>query len=144
MDLQARLTEDMKAAMKAGDKDRLMVIRMLLSDVKNRDLMPGKPSAEEVVAAYRKKLQKSADEFAKLNKPEEVAKLKAEMAVVDAYLPAKAGPEETERLIDAFLADKNFTEKQFGQAMGAFLKQHGNAVDPAVVNPILRRKLAGK
>ena len=46
MDLQTRLTEDMKTAMKSGQKDRLMVIRMLLSDVKNIDLMPNKPTAE--------------------------------------------------------------------------------------------------
>src|SRR5678815_4047780 len=49
MDLQDRLTEDMKAAMKSGQKDRLQVIRMMLSDVKSRDLMPNKPSSEQVV-----------------------------------------------------------------------------------------------
>jgi uncharacterized protein len=144
MELQERLTEDMKAAMKAGQKDRLMVIRMLLSDVKNRDLMPGKPSAEDVVASYRKKLQKSADEFQKLGKPDEVAKLKQEMEIVDGYLPKKAGPEETEKLVDAFLAGKTFTEKQLGQAMGAFMKQHGAQVDAGIANQLLRQKLAGK
>src|SRR5436305_13245148 len=78
MDLQSRLTEDMKTAMKSGQKDRLMVIRMLLSDVKNIDLMPNKPTAEQVVAAYGKKLHKTVEEYEKLGKPEEVAKLKSE------------------------------------------------------------------
>ena len=50
-DLQSRLTEDMKAALKGGQKERLGVIRMLLSDVKNIDLMPNKPTAEQVVEA---------------------------------------------------------------------------------------------
>ena len=54
MDLQSRLTEDMKSAMKSGQKDRLQVIRMLLSDVKNIDLMPNKPTAEQAVEAYGK------------------------------------------------------------------------------------------
>ncbi len=144
MQLQARLTQDMKAAMKAGQKDRLSVIRMLLSDVKNIDLMPGKPTAEEVVASYRKKLQKSAEEFEKLGKADEVAKLRAEIAIVDEYLPKKLGPEETEKLVDTFLAGQAFTEKQVGQAMGQFMKQHGSSVDAALANQLLRQKLAGK
>jgi len=144
MDLLARLTEDMKAAMKAGQKDRLSVIRMLLSDVKNIDLMPNKPTAEQAVAAYGKKLRKSLEEYNKLGKADEVSKLKGEIAVVDEYLPKKASPEETGKLIDEFLAKNAFTEKQVGQAMGAFMKAHGANVDPAVVNPVIREKLKGK
>src|SRR5687768_7316576 len=128
MDLQTRLTEDMKAALKAGQKDRLSVIRMLLSDVKNIDLMPNKPTAEQVVAAYGKKLGKSVEEYEKINKPDEVAKLKAEIAIVEEYLPKKASAGDTEKLVDDFLATNAFTEKDFGRAMGAFMKAHGAGV----------------
>ncbi len=144
MDLQSRLQEDMKTALKSGQKDRLMVIRMLLSDVKNIDLMPNKPTAEEVVAAYGKKLRKSVEEYEKLGRIEEAARLKSEIAVVEEYLPKKASPEETEALVDAFLATGNFTEKQVGQAMGMFMKSHGSKVEPGMVNGLMRRKLAGK
>lgn len=144
MELQQRLQEDMKTALKAGDKQRLGVIRMLLSDVKNIDLAPKPTTAEEAVAAYAKKLRKSAEEFQKLGKAEEVEKLKYEIGVAEEYLPKKASPEETEKLVDAFLASQSFTEKQVGQAMGAFMKAHGGQVDAAVVNPMLKRKLAGK
>ena len=144
MDLLTRLQDDMKAAMKSGQKDRLSVIRMLISDVKNIDLDPKKPTAEDAVAAYAKKLRKGLEEFEKVGRPEEAAKLRSEIAVVEEYLPKKASPEETERLVDAFLKGKTFTDKQIGQAMGAFLKEHGGKVDGAVVNPILRRRLTGK
>jgi len=144
MELLNRLTEDMKTAMKSGQKDRLGVIRMLLSDVKNIDLMPNKPTAEQVVDAYGKKLRKSMDEYEKIGKPDEVAKLKTELAVVEEYLPKKASGEDTERLVDAFLAKNSFTEKQMGQATGAFMKAHGVAVDKAKANELLRQKLAGK
>ena len=144
MDLLTRLQEDMKAAMKAGQKDRLSVIRMLISDVKNIDLDPRKPTAEDAVAAYAKKLRKSLEEYEKIGRPAEAAQLKSEIAVVDEYLPKKASPAETEKLVDAFLAGKTFTEKQVGQAMGAFLKAHGGQVDGAVANQVLRRRLAGK
>ena len=144
MDLQTRLTEDMKAALKSGQKDRLSVIRMVLSDVKNIDLMPNKPTAEQVVEAYAKKLRKSVEEYEKIGRADEVAKLKGEIAVVEEYLPKKASAEDTERLVDEFLAKNSFTEKQFGQAMGQFMKAHGSQVDPGQANQLLKKKLAGK
>jgi len=144
MDLQTRLQEDMKTAMKAGDKGRLGVIRMLLSDVKNIDLMPGKPTAEQAVEAYAKKLRKSAEEYEKYGKPEEAAKLRNELTIVEQYLPKKASREETELLVDQFLGAHSFTEKQLGQAMGQFMKTHGSQVDAATANQLLRQKLTGK
>src|SRR3954462_8107825 len=114
MDLQTRLIEDMKVAMKSGQKDRLSVIRMLLSDVKNIDLMPAKPTAEQAVAAYGKKLRKSLEEYEKLGKTDEVNKLRFEIGVVDEFLPKKASADETARLVDEFLAGNSFTEKKLG------------------------------
>src|SRR5687768_12274963 len=164
MDLQTRLTEDMKAALKSGQKDRLSVIRMVLSDVKNIDLMPSKPTAEQVVEAYAKKLRKSVEEYERIGRSEEVAKrkgeiavveeyerigrseevakLKGEIAVVEEYLPKKASAADTERLVDEFLAKHPFTEKQFGQAMGQFMKAHGAQVDPGQANQLLKKNLA--
>jgi uncharacterized protein YqeY len=144
MDMRERLTEDMKAAMKSGQKDRLGVIRMLLSDVKNIDLAPKPTTAEDAVAAYGKKLRKSLDEYQKLGRADEVQKLTFEISVVDEYLPKKASAGDTEKLVNDFLAKNAFTEKQVGQAMGAFLKLHGPSVDPALVNQLLRKGLAGK
>jgi hypothetical protein len=141
MDLATRLHEDMKTALKAGDKPRLAVIRMLLSDVKNIDLQPKKTTAEEAVAAYAKKLRKSQEEFQKYGKTDQVEQLKFEISVAESYLPTKASEQETEALLDQFLAGNAFTEKQFGQAMGAFLKANPGRVDAAMVNPMLKRKL---
>ncbi len=144
MELRERLQEDMKTAMKSGQKDRLGVIRMLLSDVKNIDLAPKPLTAEEAVAAYAKKLRKSVEEYEKLGKAEEVQKLRFEISVVDEYLPKKASSGDTERLVNEFLAKHSFGEKQFGQAMGAFMKAHGSTVEPAVANQLLKKALAGK
>jgi uncharacterized protein YqeY len=144
MDLRERLQEDMKTALKSGQKDRLGVIRMLLSDVKNIDLAPKPTTAEDAVAAYGKKLRKSIEEYQKLGKPDEVQKLTFEISVVDEYLPKKASTEQTDKLVNDFLANNAFTEKQFGQAMGAFMKLHGPSVDPALANQLLKKGLAGK
>ncbi len=144
MELLSKLQEDMKTALKSGQKDRLGVIRMLISDVKNIDLAP-KPTTEmEVVAAYGKKLRKSLEEFEKLGKDTEVQKLRFEIAVVDEYLPKKASAAETEQMVHDFLSKNTFTEKQAGQAMGAFMKIHGTVVEPSVVNQLVRKGLSGK
>jgi len=144
MDVQTKLQEDMKTALKSGQKDRLSVIRMLLSDVRNIDLAPKPTTATEAVASYGKKLRKSMEEFEKLGKADEVTKLKFEISVVDEYLPRKASTEDTEKLVTAFLAANSFTEKQAGQAMGAFMKAHGANVDPGQANQLIRKGLAGK
>ncbi len=144
MSLLARLQEDMKTAMKTGQKERLSVLRMLISDVKNIDLQPKKLSEEETVAAYGKKLRKSIEEYEKLGKAPEVAQLKSELAVVEEYLPKKASGEDAEKLVDEFLAKNTFTEKEFGKAMGMFMKAYGGQVDAGAANAVLKRKLAGK
>jgi uncharacterized protein YqeY len=73
-----------------------------------------------------------------------VSQLKKELAVEEEYLPKKASGADTEKLVDEFLGKNSFTEKQFGQAMGAFMKAHGGTVDPGQANALLRKKLAGK
>ena len=118
MNLLERLTQDMKAAMKSGQKERLSVIRMLLSDVKNIDLDPRKPTAEQAVAAYAKKLKKGVEEYEKIGRPDEANQLRSELAIVEEYMPKKASRDETAKLVDKFVDANAFTEKQLGQAMG--------------------------
>lgn len=142
MDLISQLTQDMKAAMKAGNKDRLAVVRMVLNEAKVADL--SKKTPDQAVSAYAKKLAKSIEEYQKYGKSEEARQLQAELAIVQEYLPQKASAEHTEKLVDEFLAANTFTSQQIGQAMGAFMKVHGQQVDAAVANQLLRQKLAGK
>lgn len=142
MELVSRLTEDMKAAMKAGDKERLGVIRMILSDAKVADLK--KITPEQAVDAYAKKLNKGIEEMTKYGRTAEADQLKKELLIVQDYLPKKASTGDTGKLVDEFLAANSFTEKQFGQAMGAFMKAHGSKVDAASANALLKQKLARK
>ena len=144
MSLLINLQDEMKACMKAGNKDRLGVIRMLINEVKTIDLQPNKPTEEQAVAAYAKKLRKSVEEMEKYGKTDDAAKLKVELAIVEEFMPKKLGPAETEKLVTDFLAANSFTEKQMGQAMGMFMKQHGQLVEAGAVNALLKQKLAGK
>lgn len=142
MSLLARLQEEMKAAMKGGQKDRLSVLRMVINEVKNIDLQPRKPTEEEAVAAYAKKLRKGVEEMEKVGRAEEAAKLKTEIAVVEEFLPKKAAAGDTAKLVEEFLAAGTYTPQQVGQAIGAFMKQHGAQVDPGIASGLIRQKLA--
>ena len=146
MSILAKLQDDMKTALKAGEKDKLQVIRMLLSDVKNIDLNPAKPTELQVVEAYAKKLRKSLEEYEKLGKTDQINALKFEISVAEAYLPKKLSREQTEALVEQFLAGKPFTAAQAGQATGAFMKAHGAGIDGAAVDAgvaaqVIRMKL---
>ena len=144
MDLLSKLQEDMKAAMKSGQKDRLLIIRTLISEVKNVGIVGTATSPENAVESYGKRLRKSADEYEKLNKPDEATKFKQELTIVEEYLPKKASTEDTARLVDEFLAANTFTKKQLGQAMGQFMKANAGKVDAAQANALLKQKITGK
>lgn len=142
-DLITRLQSDMKTALKAGERSRLDAIRMMLSEAKNADLQKPPSTPQKMVEAHAKRLRKSREEYEKLGKPEEVAKLDAELAVVSAYLPKQASPEETARLVEAFLADHpDLTAADAGRATGLFMKQHAGHADPATASAKLREGLA--
>jgi uncharacterized protein YqeY len=81
------------------------------------------------------------EEYEKLGKVEEVANLKFEIAVAEEFLPKKADAQETQKLVDAFVAQNAYTSAQFGQAMGAFMKAHGGQVDAQTVSQMLRKAL---
>jgi uncharacterized protein len=144
MEMIPKLQEDMKTAMKAGEKDKLLIIRTLLSEAKNADLQSPKKTPEQMVEAYGKKLKGAIAEYEKLNKADEVAKLNAEMTIVEAYLPKKLDEAATSSLVDTFLAANAFTEKDAGKATGMFTKQHGPTVDGGLAAKLIRAKLAGK
>jgi uncharacterized protein YqeY len=141
MDLVTRLSEDMKAALKSGQKERLTVIRMVLSDAKVADLK--KITPEQAVEAYAKKLGKGIEEMTKYGKTAEADQLKKELAIVQEYLPKKASTEDTAKLVEQFLSSNSFTEKEVGKAMGAFMKAHGGQVDPGQANKLIKEKLTG-
>lgn len=142
MSLKDKLTEDMKTAMKAKDKDRLSVLRMVLSEVKyaqaavsmSQDL----PEDEvlKVVAGYHKRLAKSLEDFPEGEKRDVI---RAEMAVVDGYLPKKAGPEETRKAVDKVLAAT--TDRTFGPLMKSVLAELGGTADGKIVSQVLKERL---
>ncbi len=144
-DIVTRLQTDMKAAMKAGDKERLQVIRMLLTEARTADMQNPPTTPEKLVAAYHKRLAKSRDEYDKIGDPDRVAAINGEMKMVEVYLPAQADAGETEAKVDAFLAEHpEFGPSDIGRATGQFMKASGGNVDAKAANGRIRSVLSDR
>jgi uncharacterized protein YqeY len=111
--------DDMKNCMKAGDKGRLAVVRMLITEVKNAEIndtkQPGRERTEdeclEILAAYHKAIAKTIGEFP----PDRQIALRAEMAIVEEFLPKQLDASAVQERIRALL--ESTPERQFGPLM---------------------------
>ncbi len=126
MSFQARIDDDLKAAMKARQADRLGVLRMLKAALKNASIEKGGMSFElsdvDAAAVVRKELKKrqdSVESFTKGGRPELAEKETAEAAMLAEYLPQSLSAAELEQLVAACIAESGATSKA---QMGAVMK----------------------
>ncbi|HTY92635.1 MAG TPA: GatB/YqeY domain-containing protein [Steroidobacteraceae bacterium] len=124
MSLKERITEDMKAAMRSGDKERLAGIRFILAAIKQREVDERIQLDDTQVLAVLEKMIKqrreSISQFSAGGRADLVAKETAELAVLQAYLPAQLADTEVEALIRAAIASTGATSmKDMGKVMAA-------------------------
>jgi len=126
MNFQAQIDQDLTQAMKARQAERLAVIRMLKSALKNAAIEKGgmsfildDASALAVVRKELKKRQDAIEGFEKGNRPELVAKEKAEAEILTAYLPKPLTAEELSAVVAAAISETGATSKA---QMGAVMK----------------------
>lgn len=125
--LAARIVEDIKTAMKAKDTVALNVVRGLKSAMKYAAIekhgAEGELDDADAVAVIRKEMKKRQDSVAsyeQANRPELAAAEKAELAVLEKYLPAGLSPAEVTALVDQVIAELGATSKK---DMGAVMKK---------------------
>jgi len=142
MSLKDQLKEDVKLAMKAGEKAKVAVIRMLLSELQYAQTA-GDAAKElsdqdclKAIQAYHKKLAKSLDDFFDEAKK---AVIKSEMAYVEIYLPKKAGEGETLKAVKEVLAHTQ--DRNFGALMKQVMTKLGESGDGALISKILKSEL---
>ncbi|MEK6559734.1 MAG: GatB/YqeY domain-containing protein, partial [Planctomycetota bacterium] len=132
MNVKERVTEDLKTAMKAQDKLRMSVLRMMLADIKIADTS-GKPKDQidyvDVIRGYCKKLYKTREEYERLNLPEKVKELNGEIAIVEEYLPKQLSEDEIRKIVKETVETNKFTAKEMGLAMKQIMSKCGSVVD---------------
>ena len=146
MSLKARLTEDMKAAMKSGDKRRVGTLRLVIAALKNERIQAGRElTAEEVDAALRRAVKQrkdSIEQYAKGGRQDLVDAETEELAILEGYLPKGMSDDEVEAALKAVIAEKGFSSsKDVGLAMKELMARHKGRVDGKKAQEIVRRLL---
>ncbi len=148
MTLKARITEDMKTAMRSGEKDRLSCIRMLQAGIQQREVDERITLDDAQVLAVIDKMIKqrreSVVQFEAGKRSDLVAKESAEIAWLTQYLPAQLGETELETLIrEAIAATGAASMKDMGKVMGWLKPKAQGRTDIGALSARIKTALGG-
>ena len=150
MSFQARIDNDLKEAMKAKQAERLAVVRMLKSALKNSAIEKGgidfqlsEPDALAVVRKELKKRQDSIESFTKGGRPELAAKEAAEAEILRAYLPQALAADELNALVAECIAEMGATSKaQMGAVMKLAVERAAGRADGKALSAAVAAQLS--
>ena len=148
MSMKQQLTDDMKAAMKAGEKHKLGVIRLINAAIKQREVDERIELDDAAVIAVLNKMVKqrkdSVSQFEAANR-EDLAEIeRQELAVIDTYLPAKMGEAEIQAAIQAAVAETGASSAaDMGKLMGALKPKLAGQADMGLVSKLVKAHFAG-
>ncbi len=148
MGMLEQVQADLTAAMKSQEKVRLSSLRMLKSALKNAQIEAGTlddNAAMAVIMKLCKQRKESIEVFEKNNRQELADIEKAELAVLEEYLPKGLSDEELGSIVDEVIAQLGATDpKKQGPVVGAVMKKlAGKPVDGKKVNELVRSRLSG-
>ena len=134
--LRKRLTDDMKTALKAGEKERLGVIRLMISAVKSADIEPGSKGEiddagiMQVLTKMVKQRRDSIEQYTKGGRPELAAKEQVEIDTIESYLPKQMGEAEARAAIAAAVQETGAAgPKDMGKVMGVLKTKYAGQMD---------------
>jgi uncharacterized protein len=149
MSLKERIVADLTSAMKARDAARTSTLRMVKASVMNREIEKGGALEDEeltrALASLVKQRRDSIEQYEKAGRQELADKERAEIEVIEAYLPQAASREEIERAVDAAIKETGATTmREMGAVMKAVQgKLAGQSAEGRTVSEIVKAKLNG-
>ena len=147
MSLKAQLTDDMKTAMKSGDRARLDVIRLINAAIKQREVDERITLDDAAVLGVLEKMLKqrrdSISQFEAAGRNDLADKEKAEVVVIQHYLPAQLSAEEVDAAIAAAITESGATSaKDMGKVMGLVKPKVAGRTDMGKLSELVKAKLA--
>jgi hypothetical protein len=141
-----RLSADLKAAMKTGDKDKMLTIRGILTELKRDRVAKMKDLDEgEIVVVLKRcaKMRHDAIELYRKGNREDLASAEErELAIINSYLPEEMGEAEMEQAVKKIVEEVGAAGKQdFGKVMKAVMAQHRGRIDGNKAREIINRLL---
>ena len=148
MTLKERLTEDMKSAMKGAEKQRLSTIRMAQAAIKQREVDERIALDDAQVLAVLEKMIKQRKEsivqFEQGGRADLAAQERAEIELLQTYMPAQLSPAELDTLIrDAIAASGAVSVKEMGKVMGIVKSKAAGRGDMGAVSARIKAALGG-
>ena len=148
MSLKQRLTDDMKAAMKGGDKATLGVVRLMNAAIKQKEVDERIELDDAAVLAVLEKMVKqrrdSVSQYEAAAREDLAAVERAEIVVIERYLPAKLDEAAILAAVDAAIAQTGATgPADMGKLMGVLKPQLAGQADMGQVSALVKRRLAG-
>ena len=148
MTLKQRLTDDMKAAMKSGDRDSLGVIRLINAAIKQKEVDERVELDDAAVLAVLDKMVKqrkdSVTQYEAAAREDLAAIERAEIVVIERYLPAKLDEAAIAAAIEAAIASTGAAgPADMGKLMGVLKPQLAGQADMGQVSALVKRRLAG-
>lgn len=148
MSLKARITDDMKDAMRAKDKDRLTAIRLILAAVKQREVDERIELDDTQVIAVMDKMVKqrreSITQYEAAGRSDLAGKEAAELSIIQSYMPSALSTEELDAIITAAIAASGATSvRDMGKVMAAVKGQAQGRADMAQVSALIKSRLGG-
>ena len=148
MPLKQQLTDDMKTAMKAGEKDRLGVIRLVNAAIKQREVDERITLDDTQVLVVLEKMLKqrkdSVTQYEAAAREDLAAVERYEIGVIQAYLPAPLSASEIEGIVARAIADSGATSaKDMGKVVGLVKPQLAGRADMGQVSALVKQKLGG-
>ena len=145
--LKTKLTEDMKSAMRGGDKSRLQTIRLILSAVKQQEVDTREEQTDDDIITCLTKMQKqrreSINQFEKAGRQDLVDKEKQELEVISEYLPEALSDDEINSLIsEAMSASGANSIKDMGKVMGILKTKLAGRADMGAVSAKIKSVLS--
>jgi uncharacterized protein YqeY len=141
-----KLKEDMKAALKAGEKARLGVIRMLVAELKNARIAQGEEldeaAEQKVLASYAKKRKESIETYTEGGRRDLADKEQAEYDIVVSYLPEQLDDAQLRVLVQKHIDAIGGGKQAFGQVIKAVLAEVGSRADGKAVSALVREMLS--
>ena len=147
MSLKTKITEDMKSAMKAGEKDRLKVVRLMLADI-NRVEVDSRQELDDagIIAVLEKAVKQrrdSIEQFDKGGRADLSAIEQDELAVIQTYLPEQLSEHELNELVDRVIASTGAESiRDMGKVMGAIKSEAAGKADMGAVGAMVKARLA--
>ena len=145
--LRERLVEDQKTAMRAKAVERLSTIRMVRSEILNKDKEKGDETSDEeifkLLQTMVKRREDAAEQYDKGGRPELAAKEREEILVVQKYLPAQLGDEEIRQAAQAAIEEVGASSpKDMGKIMGVLSKQLAGQATGGRISQIVKEILS--